>query len=63
MKKIEKSTLVMIYFDQAPLKLMELCLLGHFKEKCFTRYPESKTTFLQGISVDIFSQSIFLGVK
>lgn len=63
MAKTEKFTLVMIYFDQAPLKLMESYLLGYFDEKCFTRYPDSKTTFLQGISVDIFSQSTFLGVK
>lgn len=63
MNKTEKSTLFMIYFEQTPLQLMELCSLGYSNEKCFTRYPEGETTFLQGISVDIFSQSIFLGVK
>lgn len=63
MNNSEKSTLYKIYFDQIPLKLMELCLLGYFSEKCSTGIAWKQNYFLQGISIDIFSQYIFLGGK
>lgn len=61
MNKPKKSTLYMIYFDPTPLKLMELCLSGYFSEKCSTGTPWKQNYLLQGISVDVFSQYIFLG--